>query len=140
LWDHGRLPSMKDNILELLHDFLNQFLSGGYNGICSEIKIISHKTFACFCFLLIILLTFIMNWIHVRFDGVDPWRYREGASCNSKQWHCCFLSGCSVCYFFSISQVYYFQGEIWGTCIYNCVFDRHSIFSDGFNFNRSLSL
>jgi hypothetical protein len=52
---------MKDNILELLHDFLNQFLSGGYNGICSEIKIISHKTFACFCFLLIILLTFIMN-------------------------------------------------------------------------------
>ncbi|KAG6736328.1 hypothetical protein POTOM_060927 [Populus tomentosa] len=24
-WDHGRLPSMKDNILELLHDFLNQF-------------------------------------------------------------------------------------------------------------------
>lgn len=31
-WDHGGLPPSKDNILELLHDFVNQFLSGGYNG------------------------------------------------------------------------------------------------------------
>jgi len=32
-WDHPRLPSTKDKILELLHGFLNQFLSGGYNGM-----------------------------------------------------------------------------------------------------------
>ncbi|KAI5561937.1 hypothetical protein BDE02_15G020400 [Populus trichocarpa] len=38
LWDHGRLPSMRDNILELLHDFLNQFLSGGYNDLMESIR------------------------------------------------------------------------------------------------------
>lgn len=32
-WDHGGLPSTDDKILELLHDFVNQFLSGGYNGM-----------------------------------------------------------------------------------------------------------
>lgn len=31
-WDHGSLLLLKENILELLHNFLNQFLSGGYNG------------------------------------------------------------------------------------------------------------
>ncbi|XP_024022343.1 uncharacterized protein LOC21394741, partial [Morus notabilis] len=31
-WDHGILPSSKDEILKLLHDFVNHFLSGGgYN-------------------------------------------------------------------------------------------------------------
>ncbi|CAK7324064.1 unnamed protein product [Dovyalis caffra] len=38
LWDHGSLPSMKDNILELLHDFLNQFLLGGYNDLMESIR------------------------------------------------------------------------------------------------------
>ncbi|KAB5524209.1 hypothetical protein DKX38_021958 [Salix brachista] len=38
LWDHERLPSMKDDILELLHDFLNQFLSGGYNDLMESIR------------------------------------------------------------------------------------------------------
>ena len=37
VWDYGRLPSTKDNILELLHGFVNQLLSGGYNGIFSVI-------------------------------------------------------------------------------------------------------
>lgn len=32
-WDHGTLPSTRDKILELLQDFVNQFLSGGYNGM-----------------------------------------------------------------------------------------------------------
>ena len=36
--DHGNLPSAKDNILELVHDFVNQFLSGGYNGISFVVK------------------------------------------------------------------------------------------------------
>ncbi|RZR96073.1 hypothetical protein BHM03_00025025 [Ensete ventricosum] len=31
-WDHDNLPPAKENILELLYEFLNQFLSGGYNG------------------------------------------------------------------------------------------------------------
>lgn len=31
-WDHGSLLLPKKNISELLHNFLNQFLSGGYNG------------------------------------------------------------------------------------------------------------
>lgn len=26
------MPPGKDNILEMLHDFVNQFLFGGYNG------------------------------------------------------------------------------------------------------------
>ncbi|RVW37198.1 Protein timeless-like [Vitis vinifera] len=42
VWDHGSLPSAKDNILELVHDFVNQFLSGGYNvlmqSICEDIE------------------------------------------------------------------------------------------------------
>ncbi|EEF49017.1 conserved hypothetical protein [Ricinus communis] len=38
VWDHGRLPSMKDDILVLLHDFLNQFLSGGYNVLMRSIS------------------------------------------------------------------------------------------------------
>ncbi|KAJ1385396.1 Timeless protein [Sesbania bispinosa] len=41
-WDHPRLPSTKDKILELLHGFVNQFLSGGYNvlmrSICEDIE------------------------------------------------------------------------------------------------------
>ncbi|KAF8413264.1 hypothetical protein HHK36_001240 [Tetracentron sinense] len=37
-WDHGRLSSSKDNILELLHDFVNQFLSGGYNVLMKSIR------------------------------------------------------------------------------------------------------
>jgi timeless len=31
-WDIGRLPSTEDKILKLLHGFVSQFLSGGYNG------------------------------------------------------------------------------------------------------------
>ncbi|XP_062120286.1 topoisomerase 1-associated factor 1 [Humulus lupulus] len=37
-WNHGRLPSSKDKILELLHDFVNQFLTGGYNGLMQSIR------------------------------------------------------------------------------------------------------
>ncbi|XP_050141072.1 uncharacterized protein LOC126617037 isoform X1 [Malus sylvestris] len=37
-WDHGTLPSTKDKILELLHDFVNQFLSGGYNVLMQSIR------------------------------------------------------------------------------------------------------
>lgn len=32
VWDHERLPSTKEKIRELLHDFVNQLVSGGYNG------------------------------------------------------------------------------------------------------------
>ncbi|XP_015878277.3 uncharacterized protein LOC107414639 [Ziziphus jujuba] len=37
-WDHGILPSTKDKILELLHDFVNQFLSGGYCVLMQSIR------------------------------------------------------------------------------------------------------
>lgn len=37
-WDIGRLPSTKDKILELLHDFVSQFLSGGYNVLMQSIR------------------------------------------------------------------------------------------------------
>jgi len=50
VWDHARFPSMKDNILVLLHDFLNQFLSGGYNGISSEFDVL-FLSFLCFVFI-----------------------------------------------------------------------------------------
>lgn len=33
VWDHAGLPSTNDNVLQLLHDFVNQFLSGSYNGM-----------------------------------------------------------------------------------------------------------
>ncbi|KAG6605759.1 Protein timeless-like protein, partial [Cucurbita argyrosperma subsp. sororia] len=32
-WDHGRLTSKNSKLLRLLHDFINQFLSGGYNAL-----------------------------------------------------------------------------------------------------------
>ncbi|XP_017972873.1 PREDICTED: protein timeless homolog isoform X1 [Theobroma cacao] len=35
---HGQLPSTRNNILELLHDFVNQFLSGGYNVLMKSIR------------------------------------------------------------------------------------------------------
>ncbi|WCJ36759.1 timeless family protein [Euphorbia peplus] len=38
VWDHGSIPSTKDDILVLLHDFLNQFLSGGYNVLMQTIS------------------------------------------------------------------------------------------------------
>ncbi|KAL5813132.1 hypothetical protein ACOSQ3_028082 [Xanthoceras sorbifolium] len=38
VWDHGGLPSTKDNVLELLHDFVNQFLSGSYNVLMQSIR------------------------------------------------------------------------------------------------------
>ncbi|KAK7391297.1 hypothetical protein VNO78_19711 [Psophocarpus tetragonolobus] len=37
-WDHSRLPSTEDKILELLHGFVNQFLSGGYNVLMQSIR------------------------------------------------------------------------------------------------------
>ncbi|KAJ8499542.1 hypothetical protein OPV22_010094 [Ensete ventricosum] len=36
-WDHDNLPPAKENILELLYEFLNQFLSGGYNVLMQSI-------------------------------------------------------------------------------------------------------
>ncbi|BFG23444.1 hypothetical protein CerSpe_097180 [Prunus speciosa] len=42
-WDHGTLPSTKDKILELLHDFVNQFLSGGYNVLMQSIRVDTEK-------------------------------------------------------------------------------------------------
>ncbi|KAK3010402.1 hypothetical protein RJ639_012889 [Escallonia herrerae] len=42
VWDDGTIPSTKENILGLLHDFVNQFLSGAYNvlmqSICEDIE------------------------------------------------------------------------------------------------------
>ncbi|KAL3521589.1 hypothetical protein ACH5RR_019738 [Cinchona calisaya] len=38
VWDHGRLPSTKSKTLQLLHDFINQFLSGGYNVLMQSIR------------------------------------------------------------------------------------------------------
>ncbi|OMO53292.1 Timeless protein [Corchorus capsularis] len=35
---HGLLPSTRNSILELLHDFVNQFLSGGYNVLMKSIR------------------------------------------------------------------------------------------------------
>ncbi|KAE9611334.1 putative timeless protein [Lupinus albus] len=37
-WDHPKLPSTKDKILELLHGFLNQFLCVGYNVLMRSIR------------------------------------------------------------------------------------------------------
>lgn len=48
VWDQGQLPSTKDSILESLHDFLNQFLSGGYNGIYFVLEIGSFFIYLCF--------------------------------------------------------------------------------------------
>ncbi|KAJ4705908.1 Timeless protein [Melia azedarach] len=38
VWDQGSLPSTKDNVLELLHDFVDQFLSGSYNVLMQSIR------------------------------------------------------------------------------------------------------
>ncbi|KAI4348017.1 hypothetical protein L6164_008780 [Bauhinia variegata] len=37
-WDHQKLPSTKDNILELLRGFVEQFLSGAYNVLMQSIR------------------------------------------------------------------------------------------------------
>ncbi|KAK6925919.1 Timeless, N-terminal [Dillenia turbinata] len=37
-WDQSRLPSAKESILVLLHNFVNQFLSGGYNVLMQSIR------------------------------------------------------------------------------------------------------
>ncbi|XP_010261437.1 PREDICTED: protein timeless homolog isoform X2 [Nelumbo nucifera] len=38
VWDHGKFSSPKDKILELLHNLLNQLLSGGYNVLMQSIR------------------------------------------------------------------------------------------------------
>ncbi|KAK3011688.1 hypothetical protein RJ639_010868, partial [Escallonia herrerae] len=38
VWDDGTIPSTKENILGLLHDFINQFLSGAYNVLMQSIR------------------------------------------------------------------------------------------------------
>ncbi|KAG9141695.1 hypothetical protein Leryth_025341 [Lithospermum erythrorhizon] len=38
LWDQGMLPTTKKKIIESLHDFLNNFLSGGYNDLMESIR------------------------------------------------------------------------------------------------------
>ncbi|XP_073310909.1 uncharacterized protein [Primulina huaijiensis] len=37
IWDHGQLPSTRHQILEFLYEFINQFLSGGYNVLMQSI-------------------------------------------------------------------------------------------------------
>jgi timeless len=32
VWEHGPMSVTNDKVLKLLHDFINQFMSGGYNG------------------------------------------------------------------------------------------------------------
>ncbi|XP_013606333.1 PREDICTED: protein timeless homolog isoform X1 [Brassica oleracea var. oleracea] len=42
VWEHGSIPVTNDNVLKLLHDFINQFMSGGYNvlmqSVCEDIE------------------------------------------------------------------------------------------------------
>ncbi|XP_030548620.2 protein timeless homolog isoform X2 [Rhodamnia argentea] len=38
VWDQGRILTTTDNILKLLHGFLNQFLSGGYNVLMQSVR------------------------------------------------------------------------------------------------------
>ncbi|KAL1206714.1 hypothetical protein V5N11_027273 [Cardamine amara subsp. amara] len=42
VWEHGPMSVTNDNVLKLLHDFINQFLSGGYNvlmqSVCEDIE------------------------------------------------------------------------------------------------------
>ncbi|KAH7853622.1 hypothetical protein Vadar_004796 [Vaccinium darrowii] len=38
VWDYERLPSTKEKIRELLHDFVNQLVSGGYNVLMRSIR------------------------------------------------------------------------------------------------------
>ncbi|KAF5732400.1 protein timeless [Tripterygium wilfordii] len=38
VWDYGRLASTKDDILELLHNFIGQFLGGGYNVLMRSVR------------------------------------------------------------------------------------------------------
>ncbi|CAN1267612.1 Topoisomerase 1-associated factor 1, partial [Linum perenne] len=40
VWDHDKFPVTKDKILELLHDFMKQFLSGSYNASSSDIPVL----------------------------------------------------------------------------------------------------
>ncbi|KAL5568486.1 hypothetical protein UlMin_025061 [Ulmus minor] len=37
-WNNGSLPSSNEEILDFLHDFANQFLSGGYNVLMQSIR------------------------------------------------------------------------------------------------------
>ncbi|KAJ0267230.1 Timeless family protein [Hirschfeldia incana] len=42
VWEHGSMPVTNDNVLKLMHDFINQFMSGGYNvlmqSVCEDIE------------------------------------------------------------------------------------------------------
>nr|XP_016502517.1 PREDICTED: protein timeless homolog isoform X2 [Nicotiana tabacum] len=38
VWDQGRLPATKNKILNLLYDFINQFLEGGYNVLMQSVR------------------------------------------------------------------------------------------------------
>ncbi|KAI3458065.1 hypothetical protein Pfo_014728 [Paulownia fortunei] len=38
MWDHGELPSTKNQILQLFDDFISQFLMGGYNVLMQSIR------------------------------------------------------------------------------------------------------
>ncbi|KAK6155617.1 hypothetical protein DH2020_009865 [Rehmannia glutinosa] len=38
IWDHGELPSTENQILQLLADFISQFLMGGYNVLMQSIR------------------------------------------------------------------------------------------------------
>ncbi|XP_047265359.1 protein timeless homolog isoform X1 [Capsicum annuum] len=38
VWDQGRLPATKNKILNLLYDFINQFLGGGYNVLMQSVR------------------------------------------------------------------------------------------------------
>lgn len=49
MWDYRYSSLPKGNILELLHDFVNQFLSGGYNGVFLQSRV--HNLASLFLFI-----------------------------------------------------------------------------------------
>ena len=136
LWDHGRLPSMKDDILELLHDFLNQFLSGGYNGICSGIYS---------SYIEILLSIDYTSNIYHELNSCQIWWSRSvkilrRSIMQSKTVTLLFsFRLLSLLLLFNITSILLPRWDM-RYLFYICVFDRNSIFSDGFNLYKSLFL
>lgn len=83
VWDHATVPLTNNKLLRQLCDFIQQFLSGGYNGTFHdfmEFQIVFYF-FTSLC----VMVVFLLGFDAISFDAVNTRGYRERTSCSSKQ-------------------------------------------------------
>ncbi|KAH0688185.1 hypothetical protein KY290_019855 [Solanum tuberosum] len=92
VWDQGRVPATNNKILNLLYDFINQFLGGGYNvlmqSVRDDIEKEHHAIQSCDIVIFFQVAQFVtsfqynkfLNQTHEEVDAQEPMDSRAGST------------------------------------------------------------